>query len=66
MSIPAETLKAMVRDYHGFELSDAEIELIMPELDSYLAELENLRDLDLSAVMSGRLLKADDGGGANG
>ena len=42
----------------------AEIELIRPELESYLAEVEKLRDLDLSAMMSSRLLKADEGGGA--
>ena len=62
MAIPKETLKAMVRDYHGFELSDAELELIRPELDKYLAELEKLRELDLSDVMSGRLLRAKEGG----
>ena len=64
MPISAETLKLMIRDFHGFDLSDAEIELIRPELESYLAEVERLRDLDLSAVMSSRLLKADEGGGA--
>ena len=66
MAIAVETLKAMIRDYHGFELSDAEIELIRPELDAYLSALETLRDLDLSDVMSGRLLKADEGGDAGG
>jgi len=66
MPISPETLKSMIRDFHGFDLSDAEIELIQPELESYLAELERLRDLDLSDVMSGRLLKADEEGGAGG
>ena len=66
MTISKETLKAMVRDYHGFELSDSEIDLIAPELDSYLSELEKLRDLDLSSIMSSRLIKADEGGGAHG
>ena len=62
MSIPNETLKAMARGFHGFELSDEELELIRPELDSYLAEIEQLRELDLSSVMSARLLKASEGG----
>lgn len=66
MAIFKETLKAMIRDYHGFELSDSEIDLIAPELDSYLSELAKLRDLDLSGIMSSRLIKADEGGGANG
>ena len=62
MAISNETLKAIIRDYHGFELSDSELELVRPALDNYIAELEKLRKLDLSDVMSGRLLRADEGG----
>ena len=62
MAIPKETLRAMIRDFHGFELSDAELELIRLELDSYIAEIEKLRELDLSDVMSARLLRAQEGG----
>ena len=62
MPIEKETIKAMVRDYHGFELSDEEIELIQPELDSYLDAVEQLQELDLSNTMSVRLLRADEGG----
>ena len=65
MSVPDETLKAMIRDFHGFELSDDELELIRPELDSYLDEIDRLRDLDLSRVFSGRLLRVDEGGAAD-
>ncbi len=56
MSIPNETLKAMIRDYNGIELSDEELELVRPELESYFAELKKLEDLDLSDVLSGRLM----------
>ena len=66
MSIPKETLARMIRDFHGFDLSEAEMELIRPELDSYLAEVEKLRDLDLSGVVSSRLLRVDEGGDADG
>ena len=62
MGIPDETLKSIIRDFQGFDLSEAEMEMIRPELDSYLAEVERLRGLDLSAVPSGRLLKVDEGG----
>lgn len=70
MSISDETIKAILRDYNGFELSDEELSLVRPEIDSYIKELENLEDLDLSDVMSGRLPRAiagtpggpDDGG----
>ena len=62
MSFDRDTLKAMIRDYQGFELSDEELQFIRPELDIYLAEVERLKDLDLSDVMSARLLRAKEGG----
>lgn len=62
MTIPKETLQAMIRSYHGFTLSDEELELVRPELETYLQEVEKLRELDLSSVMSSRLLRAQEGG----
>ena len=62
MAIQIETLKAMIRDYHGFELTDEELELVRPTVENYLAEVEKLRDLDLAGVMSSRLIRADEGG----
>ena len=61
MSIPNETLQAMIRAYHSFALTDDELELVRPELENYLEEVEKLRDLDLVNVMSGRLLRAQEG-----
>ncbi len=66
MPISKETLKAMIREYGGIQLSDAELDLVTPEVESYLKEVGQLRDLDLSAVMSGRLMRADEGGEDNG
>ena len=65
MPLSNETLKRIIAEYGGFELSDTELELVRPELDSYLTELQNLRDLDLSDVMSSRLLRAAEGDEAN-
>ena len=62
MPIEKETMKAMIRDFHGFEISDEELDLVAPALNGYLADVEMLRDLDLSDVMSGRLIPADEGG----
>lgn len=61
MPISNETLKAMIQDFQGFNLTDAELELIRPEIDNYMAAVESMRDLDLSNVMSSRLLKVDEG-----
>ena len=63
MPISKDTLRAMVRDYHLFDLSDEELELVLPELEAYLGEAARLRQTDLSRVMSGRLLRVDEGGG---
>ena len=60
VSIPNETLKAMIRVFNGLELSDEELELVRPELESYLIELKKLEDLDLSDVFSGRLMHIPD------
>ena len=57
MAVPDDTLKAIIRDYQGFELTDDELDLVRPEVDSYLAELARLDDLDLSDVMSSRLIR---------
>ncbi len=62
MAISTETLRAMIRDFKGLELSDEELELVRPELESYLEEVEKIRELDLASVMSSRLLRAKDGG----
>ena len=67
MAIEIETLKAMIRDYGGFEISDEELEIVRPALDNYLAEVEKLgvekfNELDLTGVMSARLLRAQEGG----
>ena len=62
MAITKDTLKAMIREFHGMELSDEELDIVAPALDGYLAEIENLRELDLSNVMSGRILRAQEGG----
>ncbi len=62
MAISNETLKAIIRDYQGLEMTDEELDIMRPELDSYLAEVEKLRELDLSSVLSARLLQAREDG----
>ena len=66
MPVSKDTLKAMIHEYGGIPLSDEELDLVTPEVESYLKEVGQLRDLDLSAVMSGRLMRADEGGEDNG
>ena len=65
MPISDETLNRIIAEYGGFELTPDELELVKPELENYLTELQNLRDLDLSDVMSSRLLRAAEGAEAD-
>ena len=61
MPISNETMRAMIRDYQGIELSDEELELVRPEVDSYIEAMAELSGLGLSDVMSSRLLRAAEG-----
>lgn len=63
MDIDRKTLRDMLQLYRGFELSDEEFDLIEPELQSYFDIVEKMKELDLSDVPSGRLLRASEGGG---
>ena len=65
MVISNETLKAMIRDYRGIELSDEELELVRPEIESYMEAMAEIEELDLADMMSGRLLQAQEGGTPN-
>ena len=62
MAISNETMRAMIRDYQGIELSDEELEMVRPEVDSYIEAMAELSSLSLSDVMSSRLLRAAEGG----
>ena len=68
MLISDETLQAIIRDYQGVELTDEELALVKPEVEFYLSELAIWDDLDLSAVISSRLIRVPHGaepGGQN-
>ena len=57
MDLSRETLQAIIADYDGIPLSDAELDLVRPELESYVEALQQLQNLDLSAILSARLLR---------
>ena len=65
MPVSKETLKAMIRDYQGLPISDEELDKVLPEIENYLDAAAQLDELDLSDVMSARLYRAQELGGAN-
>ena len=48
MTISKETILAIVRDYHGLEVTDAELELVLADLRRYERIMNMLEELDLS------------------
>ena len=62
MTISNETLKAMIRDYGGLELSDEELDLVRPEIESYMESMAEIEELHLGDMMSSRLLHVQEGG----
>lgn len=64
MSISNETMKAIIKDYDGFELSDEELQLVRPDVDGYFSAIQTLNELDLSMVMPSRLLRVQEGDAA--
>ena len=57
MTISKETILAIVRDYHGLEVTDAELELVLADLRRYERIMNMLEELDLTGVVSARLPK---------
>ena len=60
MDLSRETLKAIIADYDGIPLTDAELEQVRPELERYAEAVKELDALDLSAILSARLLHASE------
>ena len=61
MAISKETLRAMIRDLNLIELSENELDRILPDLESNLASMEKLHTLDLIKIPSARQLRAQEG-----
>ena len=70
MPVSRDTLKAMIQEYGGIPLSDEELDLVSLRWTPTSGKVAQLRDLDLSSVMSGRLMRVQEGeqgteGGSN-
>lgn len=61
MEISKETLRVMIRSYKGFDLTDDEMDLVLPELQSYFEAVDKMNELDLSDTFSARLSRAREG-----
>ena len=59
MSISKETLKRMIRESGGPELSDEGLEQVLAEVQVHQAHSETLQQLDLSKVLPVRLTRLE-------
>ena len=59
MGVSKETLRQMIRDMGGPELSDERLEQVMAQVELHQAQSEKLRELDLATVFPARLMKTD-------
>ena len=51
----------MIKEFDGLDISDSELELVLPEIENYLIAANSMADLDLSEVFSGRLYRPQEG-----
>jgi hypothetical protein len=54
MSLSKETLRAMINEFGLIELSDDELNTILPDVEAQLAVLAKIRALDLTKTPSAR------------
>ena len=59
MSISKEDLRRMLKEIDGPELSDGELEQLLPHVQVQQEQIEKLRRLDLRNVLPARLMRAD-------
>ena len=59
MSASKETLRTMIQDIGGPELSDADLEQLITQVQLHRLEGDKLRQLDLSKVLPARLMRAE-------
>jgi hypothetical protein len=61
MSVSKETLRAMNRDFGLIELSDEELDKVLPDVEFQIATLKKIRALALSRVPPARQLRPGEG-----
>ena len=56
MAVTKDILKAMLEAYGGIPMDDEELEEAVKTVNGYLSQVETTKDLDTSAVYSGRVI----------
>ena len=62
MSVSPETLRAMLAEFGGVDMTDAQLVEAAGALDQWLAEFARLADVPLADAFSANVLRPADGG----
>lgn len=61
MPVSKETLRKLLAEFNGLEMSDEELSEALPVIQDYLDGLDSIKDLDLSSVIPSRLPRINPG-----
>ena len=61
MVVTKETLRAIFREFGGLEPTDDDLDEVLANVQAYVECAEKLRQVDVSSVLSSRLLRAQEG-----
>lgn len=61
MRVTRELLRGMLEAFGGLEMSDEELDSVLPMVQMYADQSAELQEIDLADVVSARLLRADEG-----
>lgn len=59
--ITKETLRTMLDAFGGLSMTDAELEAVLPVVQSYAERAKRFSELDLANVLSTRILRVQEG-----
>ena len=61
MAVTKETLKRMIEELNLIPMSDEELEIVLPRVQSIVDHMEQLSEVDLSEIRVSHVFRADPG-----
>lgn len=59
MAVTKETLKRMIEELNLIPMSDEELEIVLPRVQSIVDNMEQLSEVDLSRIRVSHVFRAD-------
>ncbi len=61
MAVTKETLKRMIEELNLIPMSDEELEIVLPRIQSIVDHMEQLSEMNLSEIRVSHVFRADPG-----